>query len=117
MGKYCDDAIIPNELRRSFDVYDRVSELGIDLKSQAEIVTSLAGRNIAGAAFHESGLVYLSGIGIGDMQMSVDPDVVAHEHDAGRQCAEHHIRTLHRASSAAARADATKAHAGAWSED
>ena len=54
LGKYYDDAIIPDELRRNFDVYDRVSELGIDLGSQDEIVTSLAGRNIAGAVFHES---------------------------------------------------------------
>ena len=95
LGKFYDEAIIPSELRRNFDVYDRVSELGIDLKSQDEIVTSLAGRNIAGAVFHESGLVYLSGVGIGDMPMSDDPDVVAHGQDAGRQCAEHHIRNLH----------------------
>ena len=95
MGKYYDDAIIPDELRRNFDVYDRVTELGIDLGSQDEIVISLAGRNIAGAVFHESGIVYLSGVGMGDMQMSDDPDVVAHGQDAGRQCAEHHIRNLH----------------------
>lgn len=95
MGRFYDDAIIPIELRRNFNVYDRVSELGIDLKSQNEIVTSLAGHNIAGVVFHESGLVYLSGVGMGDMQMSDDPEVVAHGHDAGRQCAEHHIRTLH----------------------
>ena len=95
MSKHYDESIIPEELRRNFDVYDRIKELGIDLGTREEQVTSLKGRNICGAVIHESGLVYLSGIGIGDMQMSDDPKIVAHGQGAAAKCAEHHIRTLH----------------------
>ena len=31
MGKHYDESIIPEDLRRTYDVYDRISELGIDL--------------------------------------------------------------------------------------
>ncbi len=95
MGKYYDDAIIPTELRRSYDVYDRISELGIDLGTRGDNVQSLQGQNIAGIVFQESGLVYLSGVGMGDMQMSDDPETVAHGQKAAAACAEHHIRSLH----------------------
>ena len=95
MSRYYDESIIPEELRRNFEVYDRVKELGIDLGTREEQVTSLKGRNICGAVIHESGFVYLSGIGIGDMQMSDDPEIVAHGQGAAAKCAEHHIRTLH----------------------
>ena len=97
LSKFYDQAILPVELRRNYNVYDRISELSIDLGSEDETVVSLQGRNIAGVVFHESGIVYLSGIGMGEMQMNDDPDTVTHGQDAGRQCAEHHIRTLHHA--------------------
>ena len=32
MGKHYEESIIPEDLRRTYDVYDRVSELGIDLR-------------------------------------------------------------------------------------
>ena len=95
MSLYYDAALIPEEMRRQHDVYERVRALSINLGSFEEVVTSLEGGVYAGAVFHESGIVYLSGVGMGDMQMSDDPDVVAHGQDAGRQCAEHHIRNLH----------------------
>jgi hypothetical protein len=95
MGKYYDECLIPAELRRNYDIYDRIKELGIDLGSRDEQVRSLQGRNICGAVIQEGGTVYLSGVGIGDMQMSDDPEVVAHGQAAGAQCAESHIRTLH----------------------
>lgn len=95
MGKFYDAAIIPSELRRDFDVYDRVREAGIDLGSFEENVTSLEGRNIAGAVIHESGLVYLSGVGKGQQQMNDDPERVKHGQQAGQEAADHHIRTLH----------------------
>ena len=95
MGSFYDNSIIPAELRRNYDVYDRVNELGIDLGSFADNVSSLKGRNICGAIFHESGLVYLSGVGKGDYQMSDDPERVAHGQQAGQACADQHIRTLH----------------------
>ena len=95
MGKYYDQAAIPDELRRNYDVYDRVRELGIDLGTFEQQVRSLEGRNIAGAVFHESGLVYLSGVGTGKLPMNDDPERVKHGQEAGREAADHHIRTLH----------------------
>ena len=94
MGKYYDESVIPVELRRDFDVYDRIKELGIDLGKRDELI-SLKGRNICGAIVHESGLVYLSGVGMGNMQMSDDPETVAHGQAAAAQCAHYHLRTLH----------------------
>ena len=76
MSKFYDQAILPVELRRNYNVYDRISELSIDLGSEDETVVSLQGRNIAGVVFHESGIVYLSGIGMGEMQMSDVPETV-----------------------------------------
>ena len=61
MGKFYDEAKIPDALRRNHDVYDRIKQLGINLGNFDEDVTSLAGAGIAGAVIHESGLVYLSG--------------------------------------------------------
>ncbi len=95
MSKFYEQSIVPPALRRSFDVYDRLRTLGLDLGTFADNVRSLQGRNIAGAIFHESGLVYLSGIGLGEHQMSDDPERVAHGQQAGQACADHHIRTLH----------------------
>ncbi len=95
MSRFYDDAIIPAELRRNYDVYDRIRTLQLDLGTFDKYVGSLKGRNIAGAIFHESGLVYLSGIGLGEHQMTDDPERVAHGQQAGQACADHHIRTLH----------------------
>lgn len=95
MSKFYDDAIIPAELRRNYDVYDRIRSLQLNLGTFDKHVGSLKGRNIAGAIFHESGLVYLSGIGLGEHQMTDDPERVAHGQQAGQACADHHIRTLH----------------------
>lgn len=95
MGTHYNESVIPTELRRNFDVYDRIEELGIDLGTHEEQVRSLQARNICGAVIHQGGTVYLSGIGIGDMQMCDDPEVIAHGQAAGARCAEHHIRVLH----------------------
>ena len=95
MGKFYDQAAIPDELRRSFDVYERVKQLGINLGTFDENVRSLEGRNIAGAVVTESGLVFLSGVGMGKLPMKDDPDTVKHGQEAGRDAADHHIRTLH----------------------
>ena len=46
MGKYDEASIIPDELRRTHDVYERIGELGIDLGSFEDNVSSLKGRNI-----------------------------------------------------------------------
>ena len=95
MGKHYDGAAIPSELRRDFNVYDRVKELGIDLGSFDENVVSLAGSPIAKAIVQESGLVYLSGTIGGDYPMNDDPDRIQHGFDGGQFAADTHVRALH----------------------
>ena len=95
MGKFYDEAKIPDALRRNHDVYDRIKQLGIDLGSFDEDVTSLAGKGIAGAVIHESGLVYLSGKGGGEHQMNDDADRVQHGQQAASNIADKMIRQLH----------------------
>ena len=95
MGQFYESSIIPAELRRDYDVYDRIDEIGLDLGTFEERVGSCAGRNIASVVFHESGIVYMSGVGLGDHQMSDDPERVEHGQQAGQACADHHIRMLH----------------------
>jgi len=65
VGRYYDESIIPKELRRNFDVYDRIRKLGIDLGTWEDNVKSLAGAGIASVVFLESGITYLSGVGMG----------------------------------------------------
>src|SRR5918992_6071671 len=95
MGKHYDAFPMPAELRRGFDVYDRIRELGLELGTWEENVKSLAGANIAGAVIVESGLVYLSGIGTGTLPMSDDPATIKHGQEAGQEAADDHIRRLH----------------------
>ena len=59
MSKYYDNAIIPNELRRTFDVYDRIKDQGVELGTYDDNVVSLANAGIAAVVFQESGLVVL----------------------------------------------------------
>ena len=95
MSKFYDESIIPQELRRNYDVYDRMRELDIDLGTWEGNVTSLAGAGIAGVVFSESGLVYLSGAIRGKYPMFDDDEVVKHGQEAGREAADEHIRRLH----------------------
>ena len=95
MSRFYDGAIIPDELKRNYDVYDRVKDLDIGLGTFDENVGSLEGRNIAGVVFHEGGLVYLSGVGTGDHPMNDQPDRVEHGQQAGQEAADHQIRALH----------------------
>ena len=95
MGKHYDEAAIPGEMRRGYDVYDRIGQLGIDLGSFEEDVVSLAGAGIAKAVVHESGLVYLSGTIGGDYPMNDDPERVRHGFEGGQFAADVHIRALH----------------------
>ena len=59
MGTFYDNSIVPDHLRRDFDVYDRINELKMDMGSFETDVKSLKGAGISGIVFHESGLVYL----------------------------------------------------------
>ena len=95
MGRFYDAAIVPPELRRNFDVYNRIQALGIDLGTREQNVGSLANAGIAGAIFVESGLIYLSGTGQGTLPMIDDEAVIKHGQEGGRMAADQHVRTLH----------------------
>ncbi len=95
MGKFYNESIIPQDMRRDFDVYDRIKQLGIPMGSFDEDVKSLAGAGIAGAVFHESGLVYLSGLGLGPGSMYDDPDRIKEGQKAGQDITDSMIRRLH----------------------
>jgi len=95
MGKFYDNSIIPDHLKRDFDVYDRINELKIEMGSFDEDVKDLKGANICGIIFHESGLVYLSGHGYGPGQMYDDPDRIKDGQDAAEWVANSMIRRLH----------------------
>jgi len=41
MGTFYDNSIVPDHLRRDFDVYDRINELTMDMGSFETDVTSL----------------------------------------------------------------------------
>ena len=95
MGRYYDEFSMPAELRRNFDVYDRIRELKIPLGTWEENVRSLAGANIAGAVVAAAGLVYLSGVGTGKLPMQEDAETIRHGQHAGQEAADHHIRGRH----------------------
>ena len=95
MSKFYDEALIPDELRRSYDVYDRIRELGIPMGSFSEDVVSLEGAGIAGTVVHESGLVYLSGTTAGTYPMNDDEERIAHGFEAAQEAADVLIRRLH----------------------
>lgn len=95
MGKFYDESIIPEEMRRDFDVYDRINKLGIPMGSFDEDVKSLAGAGIAGVVFHESGIVYLSGLGLGPGNMYDDPERIKEGQAAGQEITDSMLRRLH----------------------
>jgi len=97
MSKFYENSIIPEEVRRDYDVYERISELGIDLGTYDEHVKDItsSGLPIATVLFHESGLVYLSGEGGGDYQMNDDPERVKHGQEAAQKIADNMLTRLH----------------------
>ena len=95
MGKHYDESVVPPELRREFDVYDRIRDLGIDIGSFEADVVSLVGAPIAGAVVHESGLVYLSGTAGGTYPMNDDEDRLEHGRAGAEEAADVLIRKLH----------------------
>ena len=75
MGSFYENSVVPDHLRRDFDVYDRIKELDLDIGTFDQwMERDLKGANICSVIFHESGLVYLSGYGYGPGQMYDDPD-------------------------------------------
>ena len=95
MSKHYDEALLPDELRRDYDVYDRISEIGIPLGNFDEDVVSLEGAGIAGAVVHESGLVYLSGTTGGALPMNDDGERIEHGQQGAQDAADVLIRRLH----------------------
>ena len=95
MGRYYDEAAIPDAMRRTFDVYDRIRALGIPLGTFEEDVVSLAGANIAGVVIHETGLVYLSGTSGGTYPMNDDEERIRHGQQGAQDAADVLIRRLH----------------------
>ena len=87
MGTFYDNSIVPNHLRRKFDVYDRIKKLNIEMGSFESDVTDLKGAGIAGVVFHESGIVYLSGAGGGPGQMYDDPERIKEGANAAEEIA------------------------------
>ena len=95
MGTYYDNSIVPDHLKRKFDVYDRIKKLSIDMGSFDADVADLKGAGIAGIVFHESGLVFLSGQGGGPGQMYDDPARIKEGADAAEEIADSMIKRLH----------------------
>ncbi len=95
MSQYYDDAIIPDELRRNFNVYDRIEKVGLALGTFDENVVSLADSRIASVVIQESGLVYLSGFPAGTKSMADDDALIQHGFDGAQQAADVLIRRLH----------------------
>ena len=95
MGKYYDESDIPNELRRSFNVYDRIESLGINIGTFEDNVVSISGSPIAGVVFQESGLVYLSGPSGGTEPMNDDEDTIKHGFAGAQDAADTLITRLH----------------------
>lgn len=97
MARYYDDFALPSELRRTFSVYDRLEELGIDLDTSVEQITALSSQRIAAVVFTESGLAYLSG-GSAGIAATDDQDAsVSAAYEAGSAIADRHLVLLHRA--------------------
>lgn len=95
MGKHYDEALIPDEMRRNFDVYDRIREIGMDLGTFDQNVTSLAGNKLAHAVVQESGLVFLSGASGGTYPMNDDEDRIKHGQQGAQDVADTLIARLH----------------------
>ena len=96
MGKYYDEALIPDEMRRNYDVYERSESLGIDLGTFEDNVRSLKGGVIAGTIFLESGLIWMSGTGGGKLPLNEDtPELRKHGMEGARDTADALIKTLH----------------------
>ena len=94
MGKYYKNSIIPNHLRRNFNVYERIKKLNIDLGNEKDWVTDLKNAPIASVVFHESGTTYLSGLGLGPGQMYDDPKRIKIGQNFGQKIADSMIVRL-----------------------
>ncbi|MFH1569913.1 MAG: hypothetical protein ABIL09_18110 [Gemmatimonadota bacterium] len=81
--------------KRSFDVYERLAKLGIDLQTKEEVLPAPRGRRICMLTFTPSGLVFTSGTGGGRGPVTNDDGDVEEGFQAGLQAGHNHIRVLH----------------------
>lgn len=81
--------------KRSFDVYDRIDKLGIDLMGKGEVLPAPKGRRICNLTFTPSGLVFTSGTGAGRGAVTNDDGDVEAGYEAGREAGIRHLRALH----------------------
>lgn len=95
MARYYDSFALPADLRRSFSVYERLAELGIEIGGAGEQVSTLSGQRIAAVVFTESGLVYLSGGSAGLAAVDDEDPAVAAAYEAGGIVADRHLVLLH----------------------
>ena len=95
MSKYYDESLIPDEMRRTFNVYDRIGEMSLSLGTFDENVVSLAKAGIAAVVLQESGLVFLSGTSAGKYPMNDDKDRIEHGFQGAQDAADVLIRRLH----------------------
>ncbi|MBT3341876.1 MAG: RidA family protein [Gemmatimonadetes bacterium] len=86
---------LPAAWQRDFDVYDRIKELGIDLKSKEDIIPAPSGRRICMITLTPSGLVFTSGTGGGRGAVTNDDNDVEEGYEAGRDAGINHLRVLH----------------------
>ncbi len=88
-------AELHGDWQRSFDVYDRIKELAIDLGTKGEVVSAPKGRRICSLTFTPSGLVFTSGTGGGSGPVTNDDGDVEQGFEAGQEAGHNHIRSLH----------------------
>ncbi len=81
--------------KRNFDVYDRISRLGIDLGQKEDSLPPLGVQNLAQATFTPSGLVFLSGTTAGMGAVTDEEAEVEKGAAAAREAGIAHIRVLH----------------------
>ena len=81
--------------KRNFDVYDRISRLGIDLGQKEDALPPPGAENLAQATFTPSGLVFLSGTTAGMGAVTDEDADIEKGIEAGREAGIQHIRVLH----------------------
>ena len=81
--------------KRNFDVYDRISRLGIELGQKEDALPPPGVENLAQATFTPSGLVFLSGTTAGMGAVTDEDADIEKGIEAGREAGIQHIRVLH----------------------
>jgi hypothetical protein len=86
---------INSKWRRSFDVYERIKKLGLDLGTKEDALTPPKGAGICKLTFTPSGLVFTSGVAAGDGAITDEDTTVDKGNQSGREAGILHLRALH----------------------